>query len=166
MPAIELLPETSPTVRTLALDLDRAREPSYPLTFTVWDLAPPDADAVAVADAVAAAEGYAGLGAGWVEVPRRIAVKILAHLIGGELAYPEEVVPAARAEELAGRFVALLPERSRYFTNGAVSGASAIYDLGGAEVLGWRSISAAPFDNGVIGVGAGRAAILWAEDAP
>lgn len=166
MSAIELLPDRDPAAAALERDLDRAREPSYPLTFAARRLAAPADEARAVADAVADAAGYAGLGAAWVEVPRRIAAKILAHIIGGELAYPEEVVPAARAEELSARFLALLPQGSRYFTNGALSGDFAIYDLGGAEVLGWRSISEAPFDNGVIGVGGDRALLLWAEDAP
>jgi hypothetical protein len=162
----ELLPDRDPAAVSFERDLDRAREPSYPLTFLARRLAAPAEDARAVADVVAAAAGYTGLGAGWVEVPRRIAVKILAHVIGGELAYPEEVVPAERAQELAARFVGLLPDGSRYFTNGALSGDFAIYDLAGGEVLGWRSISEAPFDNGVVGVGGDRALLLWAEDAP
>jgi hypothetical protein len=165
MPQFELLPDPDPAVAAFERDLDRAREPSYPLSFAARRLAAPH-DARAVADAIAAEAGYTALGASWVEVPRRIAAKILAHVIGGELAYPEEVVPAPRAEELAGRFLALLPERPRFFTNGAISGDFAVYDLAGAEVLGWRSISEAPFDNGVVAVGAERAVLLWAEDAP
>lgn len=166
MAAPELQPDQDPAVAALERDLERAREPSYPLAFLVRRHDAPLEEAVAVADAIAADAGFSGLGAAWVEVPRRIAAKILAHVIGGELAYPEEVLPPERAEELAGRVVALMPERTRYFTNGAVSGAFAIFDLGGGEVLGWRSISEAPFDNGVVAVGAGRAALLWAEDAP
>lgn len=166
MSELELLPDRDPAALALEQELERAREPSYPLTFAARRLAAPAADAVAVADAMAADSGYSALGAAWVEVPRRIAAKILAHIIGGELAYPEEVLPAPRAADLAGRFIALLPERARYFTNGALSGDFAIYDLAGGEVLGWRSISAAPFDNGVIAVGGDRALLLWAEDAP
>jgi hypothetical protein len=165
MPDLELLPDPDPALAALARELERARQPSYPLTF-VARRAPAAADAIAVADALAAEAGYSGLGAAWAEVPRRIAVKILAHVIGGELAYPEQVVPPERAADLAARFVALLPERARFFTNGALSGDFAIYDLAGAELLGWRSISAAPFDNGVVAVGAERALLLWAEDAP
>jgi hypothetical protein len=166
MPELELLPDRDPAVAALARDLERARKPSYPLTFAAARLPAGADDPLAAADALAVAAGFRGLGAGWVEVPRRIAVKILAHVVGGELAYPEEVVPAERAEELARRFVALLPERARFFTNGAVSGDFAIYDLAGGEVLGWRSLSEAPLDNGVVAVGGDRAAILWAEDAP
>lgn len=173
MPDPELLPDADRAIVALERDLERAREPSYPLSFVARRVAAPapglsraEGDALAVADALAAEAGYTGLGAAWVEVPRRIAVKLLAHVIGGELAYPEEVVAPERAAELAGRFLALLPERARFFTNGALSGDFAIYDLAGAEVLGWRSISAAPFDNGVVAVGGERALLLWAEDAP
>lgn len=166
MATFELKPFNDPAIAAFERDLDKAREPSYPLTFLAAQLSTPGEDATAIADAVAAAAGYKGLGTAWIEVPRRIATKILAHVIGGELAYPEEVVPAERAEALAARFFALLPERTRFFTNGALSGNFAIYDLAGGEVLGWRSLSEAPFDNGIVAVGADRALILWAEDAP
>lgn len=167
MSAPELLPDPDPALTALARDLERAREPSYPLTLELRRMAQPHSGEPAAAlDALAAAAGYTGLGAGWVEVPRRIAAKILLHVIGGELAYPEQVVPRERAEALAARFIALFPDGSRYFTNGAVSGDFAIYDRDGAEVLGWRSLSQAPLDNGVAAIGGGRVGLLWAEDAP
>jgi hypothetical protein len=167
MPPVALLPDPDPALEVFADDLERAREPSYPLTLDVRRHAgpPPDEPAPAL-DALAEALGYRALGDGWVEVPRRIAAKVLLHVIGGELAYPEEVVPRPEAEALAGRFLALFPEGSRYFTNGAVSGDFAIYDRAGAEVLGWRSLSEAPLDNGVAALGGGRVGLLWAEDAP
>lgn len=165
MPDVELLPDRDAVLTALERDLERARRPSYPLTFEARRMAVPLAPADAL-DAMAAAAGYTGLGAAWIEVPRRIASKILTHIIGGELAYPEEVVPRERAEELAGRFLDLFAEGARFFTNGAVSGEFAIYDNAGAEVLGWRSISAAPYDNGVIAMAGDRIALLWAEDAP
>lgn len=167
MPAPELLPDPDPALAALARDLERAREPSYPLTLELRRLAgaAPD-DPAAALDALAAAAGYRGLGPGWVEVPRRIAAKILLHVIGGELAYPEEVVPRPEAEALAARFLVLFPEGARYFTNGAISGDFAVYDRAGAEVLGWRSLSEAPLDNGVAALGGGRVGLLWAEDAP
>ncbi|HMQ33104.1 MAG TPA: hypothetical protein PKD53_20400 [Chloroflexaceae bacterium] len=165
--SIELLPDPDPALAALARDLERAREPSYPLTLELRRMAAdaPDDPAPAL-DALAAEAGYRGLGAGWVEVPRRIAAKILLHVVGGELAYPEEVVPRERAEALAERFLALFPAGARFFTNGAVSGDFAIYDRAGDEVLGWRSLSEAPLDNGVAAIGGGRVGLLWAEDAP
>ncbi|MEI7772675.1 MAG: hypothetical protein WCI67_21975 [Chloroflexales bacterium] len=163
----DLLQDTDRTIDDLINDLDAARAESYPLMLSVRRLAEPAGDTPhATLDALAAEEGYTGLGEGWVEVPRRIAAKILAHLIASELAYPTEVVEPAAAEGLAGRFLALFPQGARYFTNGACSGPFAIYDIAGEEVLGWRSISAAPFDNGVIGLAAERVGMLWAEDAP
>lgn len=164
---IELLPDPDPAIVALDRELARARAQSYPLTLELRRLAAPAGeDPAAALDALATAAGYAGLGAGWVEVPRRIAAKLLLHIIGGELAYPEQVVPREPTEALAARFLALFPEGARYFTNGVVSGEFAIYDRAGAEVLGWRSISAAPFDNGVVALGGDRVGLLWAEDAP
>lgn len=60
----------------------------------------------------------------------------------------------------------LVPHGARYFTNGAISGDFALYEVNGQEVLGWRSISAAPLDNGLVSVGDKRIVFLWAEDSP
>lgn len=163
-----LLPDPDPDRRIAELNdaLDAARAESYPLLLSVRRLGAPAESHSAALDALAADEGYSGLGERWVEVPRRIAAKILTHLIASELAYPAEVVEPGRAEQLAGRFLELFGAGARYFTNGACSGPFAIYNSAGEEVLGWRSISAAPFDNGVVGLSAERVGMLWAEDAP
>ncbi len=161
-----LLPDTDPAVAALAHDLERARATSYPLTFAVARLAGEPAEPAAALDALAAELGYRGLGAAWIELPRRIAARLLVQLISSELAYPAEVVARAQAEALAQRFLALVPPGARFFTNGAVSGEVAVYDSQGEAVLGWRSISEAPLDNGLVALGGGRVAILWAEDAP
>jgi hypothetical protein len=162
-----LLPDTDRAIEELLNDLDDARSESYPLLLSVRRLgAAPPAEPAAAIDALAAEEGYTGLGKNWVEVPRRMAAKIAAQIIASELAYPNEIVEQAAAEELAGRFLALFGQGARYFTNGACSGPFAVYDTAGGEVLGWRSISAAPFDNGVVGLSAERVGMIWAEDAP
>lgn len=166
MSAAELLPDPDPRIAALDRDLQRARAESYPLTFAVQRLAAPPASPTQAIDALCAELDFAGLGEAWIEIPRRIAAKMLTHLIASDLAYPEEVVPQEQAEALAGRFLELFPAGARYFTNGALSGEFAVYDLEGAEVLGWRSISDAPLDNGVAAVSAERVAMLWAEDAP
>jgi len=166
MSDLALLHDPDPAIAALARDLERARAPSYPLTFEARRLAAPPSEPSAALDALASEAGYTGLGAYWVAIPRRIAAKILVHIIGGELAYPAEIVRHDQAEELAARFLALFAEGAHYFTNGAVSGEFAIYDSDGGDVLGWRSLSAAPYDNGVIALGAARVALLWAEDAP
>lgn len=166
MPAELFLDDPDPQIAELEAAIDAARAESYPLTLSVCRLAAPPDQATALLDAFVAAHEYEGLGEHWVEVPRRIAAKLLAHLIGSDLAYPDEVVPEEQAEDLAARFLALFPPGTRYFTNGACSGPFAIYNLAGEEVLGWRSISPAPFDNGVIALAPDRVGMLWAEDAP
>jgi hypothetical protein len=163
---LDLLPDTDRAIDDLLRDLDDARAESYPLLLSVRRLTGQGDTPHATLDALAVVEGYTGLGGNWIEVPRRIAAKILAHLIASELAYPTDVVEPTAAEDLAGRFLALFTQGARYFTNGACSGPFAVYDIAGEEVLGWRSISAAPFDNGVIGLSAERVGMIWAEDAP
>jgi len=166
MSELKLPPDPDPRLAALDDDLRRARAESYPLSFAVRRLPDPPPDSRAAADALCAELEFRGLGAAWVEIPRRIAAKMLAQLIGSDLAYPDEVVPPERAEALAGRFLELFPPGTHYFTNGALSGEFAVYDSAGDEVLGWRSISDAPLDNGVVAVGGGRVGLLWAEDAP
>lgn len=163
----QLLPDSDPLLDQFAADLEVARASSYPLLFAAYALAASEVDAeVLLLDAIAHSVGYNTLGSGWIEVPRRIATKILTQIIGSELAYPEQVVPREQAMDLAMRFLDLFPKGARYYTNGAISGDFAVYDLQGAELLGWRSLSAAPFDNGIVALGSGRIAMLWAEDAP
>jgi hypothetical protein len=165
MPTLQ--PDPDRAIEALMDDIDAARAESYPLLLSVRRLegGAPNTPAE-VLDALAVEEGYSGLGANWVEVPRRIAAKILAHLIASDLAYPTDVVAQEAAEDLAGRFLGLFASGARYFTNGSCSGPFAIYSTTGEEVLGWRSISAAPFDNGVIALAPERVGMLWAEDAP
>jgi hypothetical protein len=155
-----------PAVAALARDLERARAASYTLTFEMCALSAPVNEPAEALDALAADLEFRTLGPHWIEIPRRIAAKLLTHLIAGELAYPEQVVPAEQAAELATRFLELFPAGARYFTNGAVSGETAIYDCDGNDVLGWRSLSDAELDNGVIGLSADRVGMIWAEDSP
>jgi hypothetical protein len=162
----QLLPVDDPDLQHLVEDLEYARAASYPLELLVARTATAGDDPFPVLDSLAAALEFRGLGADWIEIPRRIATKLVQHLIGGELAYPVEVVPDEAAAALAQRFLELFGTGARYFTNGACSGAFRIYDLAGEEVLGWRSLSDAPFDNGVAVIGHERVGMIWAEDAP
>ncbi|MFV9503096.1 MAG: hypothetical protein AB4911_00880 [Oscillochloridaceae bacterium umkhey_bin13] len=158
--------DTDPALEALVDELDHVRRNSYPLTCAVARWLGPELDHWIKLDALSQSLDFNGLGANWIELPRRSAAKLLSQIIGGELAYPTEVVPREEADALAARFLALFPSGARYFTNGAVSGELAVYDLAGEPVLGWRSLSAAPFDNGVAVVAPGRVGLLWAQDAP
>jgi hypothetical protein len=162
-----LLPDEDPALAALVSDLEAARAESYPLTAAGYlHRLPADADPRALCDLIAADLGFQPLGAHWIEVPRRVAHKILLHIISEDLAYPTEVTAEDEAEELAQRLLAAYPSGGRYFTNGAVSGAVALYDRDGNEVVGWRSLSEAPLDHGLLAIGPTRALLVWAEDAP
>ncbi len=158
--------ETDPAIAGLWMAIETARVQSYPLTGAAFRLTRPPQTVTEALDAVAQELDFQPLGEHWIEVPRRIALKIATHIIAHDLAYPDEIVPKAQASELAGRVLALLGPRARYFTNGAVSGDFAIYDVHGNEVVGWRSLSEAPFDHGIIALDEQRVVVLWAEDAP
>lgn len=151
----------------LVEEIGRVREGS-PLLFDVQQLTMRDTPDVIdyrpMLDAFVAQYGYTGLGEHWIEVQRRVARKILFRVLLEELAYPEQTMSTEEAEAFAARFLDLFAAGSRYFTNGTCSGEVAIYTLTGDQVLGWRSISTATFDNGVIVVNGQRIGIIWAED--
>ncbi len=158
--------ETDPAIEGLWIAIETARAQSYPLTGVAFRMLRPPRDTNEALDAAARALDFQPLGPHWIEVPRRIASKILTHIIAHDLAYPDEIVPVAQAKELAERVLALVGPQARYFTNGAISGDFAIYDVRGQEVVGWRSLSDAPFDHGLFALNERRVVVLWAEDAP
>ncbi|MBO9349333.1 hypothetical protein [Chloroflexus sp. MS-G] len=158
--------ETDPEIEGLWVAIETARAESYPLIGAAFRLYRPPSDPYTVLDAVARELDFQPLGKHWIEVPRRIALKIATHIIAHDLAYPDEIVPEVQATELARRVLALLDAKARFFTNGAVSGNFAVYDIHGNEVVGWRSLSEAPLDHGLFAFDERRVVVLWAEDAP
>ena len=81
----------------------------------------------------------------------------LAWLIGHGLAYDTELVSQARASELAEKFVSLIPERRRWFSN---------YDgvLGSDNVIGSNPLTDFTIDYGFVAVADRRAWIAWFID--
>ncbi len=167
MSNISFEPADDPEVEQLAATLDQARD-GNPLLFDILRLHCDDAGAQpgypALLDACVALFDYTGLGADWIELRRGIARKLLIHVLHEGLAYPEAMMDLELAEACAERFLEFFPPGTRYFTNGTCSGEAAIYTLDGRQVLGWRPISSATFDNGVIAVSPDRIGIVWAED--
>lgn len=162
-----LAPDDDEALLAIIDDIAAARAESYPLTVAGYRHAlPADGDGRALCDIIARDMEFQPLGEHWIEVPRRVAQKILLHVIAEDLAYPADIVDPAEAEELATRLMAAYPSGGRFYTNGAISGSVALYDKDGNEVVGWRSLSDAPLDNGLIAIGPTRALIVWAEDAP
>ena len=83
-------------------------------------------------------------------------------------AYETELMPPARATELAEKFISLLPERRRWFGNEWVR----LEDLAGLGPLGTElthpdashPCTYRTFDAGLIAVADGRAWIAWFTD--
>jgi hypothetical protein len=89
------------------------------------------------------------------------AIELLTWLFGHRLAGHglSELMPTARASELAGRFVSLLPDRRRWFGN----------DWDGPPgppdyISQSNPMTHATFDAGVVAVADGRAWIAWFTD--
>lgn len=167
MSSLTFEPANDPEVEQLAAEIDQARE-GNPLLFDVLTFSREETRAepqhLALLDAFVALFDYTGLGEHWIELRRGVARKLLVHVLHEGLAYPEEMMDKTAAEACADRFLALFAPGTRYFTNGTCSGEAAIYTLEGTQVLGWRSISTAPFDNGIIAMSSDRIGIVWAED--
>lgn len=81
-------------------------------------------------------------------------VRQLAWLIGHDLAYEVELMPPAKAAELAETFVSLVPDHCRWFTN---------YDgmLGSDSVVGSTPLTDFTFDYGYVAVADRRAWVAW-----
>lgn len=160
-------PDADAEISQLFADIEQTRDGS-PLVLAVEQYAL-SGDGANMAphlllDAMVAQYGYTGPGPYWIEVARRVARKILVHVLHEELAYPEETMDQTEAEAFAERFLNLFDSDSHYYTNGVCSGEASIFTLEGEQVLGWRSISALPFDNGLIVVSSQRIGMIWAED--
>jgi hypothetical protein len=89
------------------------------------------------------------------EIDAATAQVILARLVGRDMAYGVEVVPADRASELAARFLAQFGSGSRFFTNG---------DWHRDDPAEWEAVTEATFDGGVLALGGRRSGCLWVED--
>lgn len=167
MAQFTLAAETDPQIEQLRTAMLDAAE-DYPLIIDIQQLIidnpTEDLDYRPILDAFVARYGYTGLADHWIEIPRRMARKILQHVLSESLAYPDPIMDEEEASQFTERFLDLFASGSRYFTNGTCSGETTIYTSTGEEVLGWRPISTATFDNGIIAVNPRRIGMVWAED--
>jgi hypothetical protein len=100
----------------------------------------------------------------FTEMSEEQAVRWLTWVLGHDLVYNTEVIPAAQADELAAQFSDLLPSTRRWFTNLGRVGDRDLQVSGGLSA--WSPLTKYTFDSGVIAAGEGRAYIAWfaAED--
>jgi hypothetical protein len=119
------------------------------------------ADAFTTLDRVVHAQGLQQLGDGWLAISAADAHAIVTSLLHHDLALQHELMPFARASDLATQFFDLAPEPHEYFTNGDWTVAG---DSEPATLTSWDPISDAAFDSGVVCLGDGVAAVFWVED--
>ena len=108
-------------------------------------------------DAVAEAAGLRRLGAGWHEIDRRTATRVLHDLLHRDLAYSAELIPSRDAARLATRFVsAVADDSSRFATNSS--------DRLDATSYSWHPATTHTFDGGVVVTGTHGSAVYWVAD--
>jgi hypothetical protein len=140
-------------VAELAADVRAQRR--YGRTFVdVVEHRQPAPDPVALADQLVQSLALTPLGAGWRAVPADEARQIGRRVLASHLAYGGEIMPAAPAEALVDRFLALVGEPRAFFTNTRAIGSSRTI----------APITTATLDEGIVAVGHARTGILWVAD--
>jgi hypothetical protein len=99
----------------------------------------------------------------YTEIDAASARRLVELVLNQDLAYNAEVVPAARAAQLADRFLAQFStEGVRFYTNGD------FHKARGPRLtwsgVRWNPVTSAPFDTGVLIVGPSCCGCLWVED--
>jgi hypothetical protein len=112
---------------------------------------------------LAAEFGLADNPAFYKEIDADAARRLAALVLNQDMAYNSEIVPAARAAELAERFIAQFgTEGVRFYTNGTFhEGQGAKL---GSPSASWDPVTAATFDTGILAVGPHCSGCLWVED--
>jgi hypothetical protein len=100
--------------------------------------------------------GFSSPRGDWLEVPATEAEMILTNILNAQQAYGNEIMPVARAQELARGFVGLFGDKPRFFTNGHPA-------KRGAQRFVFR-LTGATFDWGIFVVGTNRLGLLWVGD--
>ncbi|MHC4660455.1 MAG: hypothetical protein ACYS8W_02080 [Planctomycetota bacterium] len=114
-------------------------------------------------DAFTSQQGFKDIGEAWIEVSRNTAVRILIHALSKGLAYGMIFMEKEEAGEIAEKFLNLFREGSHYFCNGdCVVGSVKTVD--GKTVPGFKPITKATLDTGVIALDSDHIGMLWAWD--
>jgi hypothetical protein len=97
------------------------------------------------------------------EIDAAAAKRLVQTLLHLDMAYNAEVMPAARAAELAERFLAQFASAGvRFYTN------STFHECRGGKLtwsgVSWDPVTSATFDTGVLVIGPESSGCLWVED--
>ena len=112
---------------------------------------------------LAAEFGLADNPALYKEIDADAARRLAALVLNQDMAYNAEIVPAARAAELAERFIATFgTDGVRFYTNGT------FHEVRGPKLgspsASWNPVTAATFDTGILVIGRQHSCCLWVED--
>lgn len=107
--------------------------------------------------------GLAPVLSSYKEIDIAAAHRLAELILHQDMAYNAEIVPAVRAAEMAGRFLALFgTEGVRFYTNGT------FHEGRGPKLtwsgVGWDPVTEATFDTGVLILGPQCSGCLWVED--
>lgn len=105
-------------------------------------------------DAAVKKQGLHPLGKAWREVSLKTAREILRRVLCYDMAYNGKQMSNYRADTLIKRFLSLTDVPRRYFTNGMFE----------PDYGGWKPLTDATFDTGILCVSEKRLALLWVED--
>ena len=84
------------------------------------------------------------------EIDELAARHLIQSVLHRDMAYNMEIMPEARAAELADRFLTQFGQGTRYFSN--------------VDGPGCHPVTAATFDTGLLAIGPDRSGCLWVED--
>jgi hypothetical protein len=107
------------------------------------------------------AQGFQGIGAGWVEISRLQSHTILTSILHKDLAYGSPLMKENQASELAEEFLSTFAGNAQFFTNGN----EILPDADPNSVPGsGNSLSTSTFDTGVVCLDESCVGMLWVED--
>ncbi len=150
----ELTPVTHGECVPLGQEIVRLRRFGK-IRYHVFDLVidqPIEIATTAVLDATLRKVGCKPIGESWQMIPLREASEVLSTILWRDMAYDNPIMEKAQAEQLTTRFLALFPDRPRFFTNRD------------RRYKSWMPATDATFDMGVIALTTNRVGMLWCED--
>lgn len=98
------------------------------------------------------------------EVDEPAARRLIQSLLHRDMAYNAEVMPEARAAELADLFLAQFGPGTRYFSNGTWHLPPTVVSDRVVQGPSWDPVTPATFDAGVLAIGPACSGCLWVED--
>jgi len=98
------------------------------------------------------------------EIDEPAARRLVRMLLHRDMAYNAEVMPEARAADLADAFMGQFGPGTRYFSNGTWHQPSVVRSDGVVCGPSWDPVTPATFDAGELAIGPEQSGCLWVED--